>query len=195
MIKTNNKQLEGLCQQINEVIKNEQQYLNDERKEIEVERMKMTVEHQKAINRLATERAIFEEEKQQVSAMTGSLKSKIKLDIGGTFYTTSRTTLTSVPGSMLDAMFSGRHILEEDEAGRVFIDRDGATFKLVLEYLRSPPAFSIEGLAQRETANCIAEFQFFGLPSPRGPTILSPLPSATHLEMEEEEKLPFDLFD
>ena len=46
-------------------------------------------------------------------------------------------------------MFSGRHTLEEDEDGRVFIDRDGAIFKLILEYLRSPTSFSLEGLSKQ----------------------------------------------
>lgn len=52
----------------------------------------------------------------------------IDLNIGGThMITTSRRTLTSVPESTLNAMFSGRHALTIHN-GRVFIDRDGSAF-------------------------------------------------------------------
>jgi arginine utilization protein RocB len=62
--------------------------------------------------------------------------SQIKLDVGGVHYTTSVTTLTSVPDSMLAAMFSGRHTLHKNEEGRIFIDRNGKLFEYILDYLR-----------------------------------------------------------
>src|SRR5690348_10297253 len=61
---------------------------------------------------------------------------QIELDVGGKFFTTSITTLTKEPDSMLGRMFSGRFPIKKNEKGRVFIDRDGAWFKLILEYLR-----------------------------------------------------------
>ncbi|ELR13903.1 K+ channel tetramerization subfamily protein [Acanthamoeba castellanii str. Neff] len=62
--------------------------------------------------------------------------SRVKLDVGGVHFTTSLTTLMTEPDSMLAAMFSGRHELEKDDDGRVFIDRDGELFNYVLQYLR-----------------------------------------------------------
>jgi hypothetical protein len=62
--------------------------------------------------------------------------SRVKLDVGGVHFTTSVTTLMTEPDSMLAAMFSGRHQLEKDDDGRVFIDRDGELFKYVLQFLR-----------------------------------------------------------
>ena len=38
-------------------------------------------------------------------------ESRVLLDVGGLLFKTSRTTLTAVPGSMLEAMFSGRHTI------------------------------------------------------------------------------------
>jgi len=64
--------------------------------------------------------------------------SKIKLDVGGTKFSTSLTTLTSQPGSMLAAMFSGRYALKKDEDGSYFIDRNGQLFEPILEWLRNP---------------------------------------------------------
>lgn len=39
---------------------------------------------------------------------------QIKLDVGGEHYTTSLTTLTSAPNSMLAAMFSGKIANQHD---------------------------------------------------------------------------------
>ena len=47
-----------------------------------------------------------------------------------------KSLLTSVPGSALEAMFSGRHELKKVN-GRVFIDRDADVFKMVISYLRN----------------------------------------------------------
>ena len=63
-------------------------------------------------------------------------ESRIKLDIGGQVFTTSRLTLTKEPNSMLAAMFSGRHSLVADSDGSYFIDRDGTHFRYILNYLR-----------------------------------------------------------
>ncbi len=48
----------------------------------------------------------------------------MKLNIGGSYFETSVETLTCEPGSMLEAMFSGRFAIEKDEDGASFIDRD-----------------------------------------------------------------------
>ena len=150
-------------------VRQEEQRLQAERQAIQSDREAMEADLEAKTAKLDQERATFEAEKKSVAATNKVLKSKVKLDVGGTIYHSSRTTLTSVPGSMLEAMFSGRHAVEEDEDGRVFIDRDGAAFKLVLEYLRSPTSFSLDGLSKREVASCLVEFEYYGLPSPVPP--------------------------
>lgn len=49
----------------------------------------------------------------------------VKLDVGGTHYTTSRDTLCMDPNSVLHTMFSGQFAEphKDPETGRVFIDR------------------------------------------------------------------------
>jgi len=150
-------------------VRQEEQRLQAERQAIQSDREAMEADLEKKTAKLNQERVTFEDEKKSVAATNKVLKSKVKLDVGGTMLSSSRTTLTSMPGSMLDAMFSGRHTLEEDDDGRVFIDRDGAAFKLVLEYLRAPTSFSLDGLSKREVASCLVEFEYYGLPSPMPP--------------------------
>ncbi|XP_065179311.1 uncharacterized protein LOC135809811 [Sycon ciliatum] len=66
------------------------------------------------------------------------------LNVGGTLYTTTWSTLTrhssadtDVQSEMLGAMFSGRHAsVPQDAEGRYFIDRDGRHFHFILNYLR-----------------------------------------------------------
>lgn len=54
--------------------------------------------------------------------------SVIKLNVGGFYFTTTRTTLCSRT-SMLAAMFSGKYSPYQDEEGRYFIDRfDNSVF-------------------------------------------------------------------
>lgn len=62
----------------------------------------------------------------------------IKLNVGGHKFTTTRTTLCSIPDSFFVSMFRhpGPPALQ-DEDGYFFIDRDGTQFQHVLNYLRS----------------------------------------------------------
>ena len=60
---------------------------------------------------------------------------RLHLDVGGLYFPkVSRKLLTSVPGSALEAMFSGRHELAL-ENGKIFIERDPKTFEHLIRYL------------------------------------------------------------
>ncbi|XP_053704061.1 BTB/POZ domain-containing protein KCTD7 [Synchiropus splendidus] len=60
----------------------------------------------------------------------------ISLNVGGTYFTTRLSTLRRYEDTMLAAMFSGRHYIPRDADGRYFIDRDGAYFGDILNFLR-----------------------------------------------------------
>jgi hypothetical protein len=60
----------------------------------------------------------------------------VHLNVGGEVYVTTRATLTRYPESMLGAMFSGQLPTARDSNGCYFIDRDGSTFRHVLNFLR-----------------------------------------------------------
>ncbi|XP_074660195.1 BTB/POZ domain-containing protein KCTD4-like [Tubulanus polymorphus] len=61
----------------------------------------------------------------------------VNLNVGGTIYTTTISTLTAFPDSMLGAMFKGDIPTTLDARGNYFIDRDGRLFRYVLNYLRT----------------------------------------------------------
>ncbi|XP_042303826.1 BTB/POZ domain-containing protein KCTD6 isoform X1 [Sceloporus undulatus] len=61
----------------------------------------------------------------------------VTLNVGGHLYTTSLTTLTRYPDSMLGAMFRGDFPTARDSQGNYFIDRDGPLFRYVLNFLRT----------------------------------------------------------
>ncbi|KPP75306.1 BTB/POZ domain-containing protein KCTD7-like [Scleropages formosus] len=82
----------------------------------------------------------------------------IPLNVGGTYFTTRLSTLRRFEDTMLAAMFSGRHHIPRDAEGRFFIDRDGAYFGDILNFLR-------EGeLPQRERVRAVhKEAQYYAI--------------------------------
>lgn len=91
----------------------------------------------------------------------------IKLNVGGTRYTTSLATLTAIPEAYFSSLFSGDWQQVLTAEGEVFLDRDGERFKIILEYLRAArdqQAFLVpRNLERRELASLAAEAQYFGL--------------------------------
>ena len=86
---------------------------------------------------VAAGRAALAEEIAAMQQVERAQDSRVTLNVGGVRYETSIATLRSTPGTMLDAMFSGRHAMDPDDSdGAHFLDRDGGHFKYVLEYLR-----------------------------------------------------------
>ena len=108
----------GIFKQVVEQVAKDRQQLEEDRKKFDKE--KQTWEEEKAMinNKLFGQRIV--------------------LDVGGTRYSTSHSTLTKYPESMLGVVFSGRHDLETMKCsdGSFFIDRDGSRFKYILDYLR-----------------------------------------------------------
>uniref|UniRef100_A0A7S0A2V6 BTB domain-containing protein n=1 Tax=Pyrodinium bahamense TaxID=73915 RepID=A0A7S0A2V6_9DINO len=85
----------------------------------------------------------------------------IELNVGGVTYCTSRSTLCRVPDSMLGRMFSGAIPSRYDAAGRIFIDRDGPSFRHVLNHLRGNSSLPNSTF---ELELLIGEADFYQLP-------------------------------
>jgi len=89
---------------------------------------------------------------------------RIILDIGGFRYSTSLSTLTSVPGSYFGKLFGGpfpSHLVGED--GSIFLDRDGRLFRFVLNYLREPEAYELRLRVKQDLDDLREEARFYGL--------------------------------
>jgi len=63
-----------------------------------------------------------------------------------------------IPGSMLQAMFSGRFDTKPGEDGSYFIDRDGTHFRYILNYLRTGQLIVPKDEIIREELLAEAEF-------------------------------------
>ncbi|XP_078389853.1 BTB/POZ domain-containing protein KCTD21-like [Cetorhinus maximus] len=86
----------------------------------------------------------------------------VSLNVGGTLYTTSSETLTRYPDSMLGAMFKGQLSSRRDQAGNLFIDRDGKPFRHILNYLRSSHLDLPEGYRELRLLKREADFYQVG---------------------------------
>ena len=82
----------------------------------------------------------------------------IHLNVGGTKYATSVTTLQSQPGTLLAEMFSGHSEPARDKDGSYFIDRDGEFFRYVLNFLRDGTLPSNASAAFRKSMKMEAAF-------------------------------------
>jgi hypothetical protein len=98
------------------------------KKIVEVERAKMKAEIE-----------TYNAEKQRMKAADVSDDDIIHLNVGGQQFTSTRSTLCQVEGSLLAIMFSGRweRGLKRDEDGAVFFDYNSQYFGFILDYLRA----------------------------------------------------------
>ena len=92
--------------------------------------------------------------------MSNILKEKrfrkpIKLNVGGSIFRTTWTTLTfAEPNSMLARMFNNDDQMTpalKDEHGNYFLDRSPKYFEVVLDYLRSGEILIDSGINPRGT--------------------------------------------
>ena len=89
----------------------------------------------------------------ELKSITDSL-TRVKLNVGGHYFTTTLQTLTKDPNSRLAAMFSGEHF----ENGTLFLDRDGKHFRFILNYLRNGELVLPNGEMSEEELFIEAEF-------------------------------------
>mmetsp|Transcript_114601 Transcript_114601/g.286444 ORF Transcript_114601/g.286444 Transcript_114601/m.286444 type:complete len:573 (-) Transcript_114601:136-1854(-) len=84
------------------------------------------------------EYGLFEAERKRIVNPQIAAEATVHLNVGGTVFETSRSTLVQQPGSYLEALLSGRYQISRDRNGRVFINRDPEHFRTVLNFLRNP---------------------------------------------------------
>ena len=124
--------MEERAKQLDEKEAEMKKNFKEQEKEMKV-RLEKEIEEEKTI--LAEEKREWEEEKERIMK-TKTFEKIVNLNVGGSRYTTTLSTLTKYPDSMLGAMFSGRHALVQQDDGSYFIDVDGEPFRYILSYLR-----------------------------------------------------------
>ncbi|XP_078683120.1 BTB/POZ domain-containing protein KCTD12-like [Branchiostoma floridae x Branchiostoma belcheri] len=87
--------------------------------------------------------------------------SVVQLNVGGASYAAALQTLRRRPDSLLGRMFSAgpgsRSAPPRDETGRYFLDRDGALFRFVLDFLRTDQLLLPAGFPEKERLRAEAE--------------------------------------
>jgi len=84
------------------------------------------------------EYGLFEAERNRLVCPQLAAEVTVDLNVGGTVFETSRSTLVQQNGSYLEALLSGRYNISRDRYGRIFINRDPDHFRTILNFLRNP---------------------------------------------------------
>ena len=115
---------EDLLTKFDELVK---RFKNEFNEIIEAERAKMRAEVD-----------AFNEEKKRIQAVVVRDDDIVRLNVGGQKFTSKRSTLCQVKGSLFATMFNGRweNSVERDEEGAVFFDFNPQCFSYILDYLR-----------------------------------------------------------
>jgi len=116
-------------------------------------------------DQLAFAREKLDKEKEDLSKKYPVEETIIHLNVGGKHFSTYKTTLTRVEGTMLEALFSGRHPIARDEKDRCFIDRSPKHFDTVLNFLRTGIMVTPRSPEQKEELKLELEYYGIRLPS------------------------------
>lgn len=132
----------------------------------------------------STRNAPCDGRKQTCTAVASSGAHHVRLDVGGVRYTTLLSTLCKHPDSMLSTMFRGISEqvngapaigLTRDNDGTYIIDRDGPSFRHVLNYLRHEgPGSFLPPLDDSERLLLASEADYFLLPGLARECLLPP---------------------
>eukprot|EP00588_Corethron_pennatum_P025220 CAMPEP_0194315182 /NCGR_PEP_ID=MMETSP0171-20130528/11983_1 /TAXON_ID=218684 /ORGANISM="Corethron pennatum, Strain L29A3" /LENGTH=501 /DNA_ID=CAMNT_0039070883 /DNA_START=101 /DNA_END=1606 /DNA_ORIENTATION=+ len=156
----------------------ERDKLSRERRHLKEDRARFELEAAEGRRALESDRAAFVAEIASFAAVKGTVvlpADRVLLNVGGKHFETTRRTLTAAmdraPDSLLGAMFSGRWRLQPDEERRIFIERNGAMFEYILDFLRAystgdeNAAFPIHALPETQMAVMWHELEYYGLES------------------------------
>jgi hypothetical protein len=106
----------------------------------------------------------------------------VALNVGGTHHLlTEKDVLCYVPGSHLHRLFVNDAIEKKMVGEEIFIDRDGATFLNLVNYLRNHMTLFPEFMDKNEEIQFFKELDHWGIPSHTGQR--RPIPSSNaHFE-------------
>ena len=86
------------------------------------------------------------------------MDDRIQLNVGGELYTTTRTTLSNCGENMLSNLVSGKY----SDKNEYFIDRDGTTFREILNFLRTLERYELPSNSDKLNALLI-EAEYYAM--------------------------------
>jgi len=93
-----------------------------------------------------------------IEATTTMSNDIIYLNVGGIKYSTTRSTLTKYPNSMIGAMFSKLNPAQVDKDGCYFIDRNVPMFEYILQFLRSGELILPDSFKKHKLLKCEVDY-------------------------------------
>ena len=110
---------------------------------------------------ILAEKIAWEKDQEKIQKASKKGSEIVDLNVGGTHeLKTTVDILTSDKGSNLCKMFSGKHEHKIVD-GKVFLDRDGDTFKMVINYLRNDQELIPEFDTKNQEVMFFKELQFW----------------------------------
>lgn len=116
---------------------------------------------QKREEQLEKSWAAFRSERDKIAKLNASTSDIVEINCGGKILATTRSTLKKYDGTLLEAMFSGRHKMNTDRDGRVFIDRDPKYLRILLNLMRDPRSAIPRNMQDLEQLK--VEADYFGI--------------------------------
>lgn len=142
------EQVEGILDEMVYLVNAERGKLRDQKTTLAGETRNFADYHRMEKEKLSSEKDQWVANSRKTKELCVSAEEVFRLNIGGTrCVTTTKATLCRAEGSVLAAMFSGRHKLKIIN-DRVFVDRDAEAFCLMLSYLRNGRTPQMEGKTQ-----------------------------------------------
>jgi hypothetical protein len=119
--------------------------------------------YQRQVESLEILNASWTQTQTKASEVRSQAKSKIKLNIGGKDFATSKATLCGrFPMSLLSVMISTDVWVPSD--GVYFFDRDSRLFEIVLDYLRDGELHISSLITKEEYEELKNELRFYNIP-------------------------------
>jgi len=124
--------------QVQSDIEEARQRISEERLRVEQEgsQRRRSVAHE--YEKFRQEYGLFEADRQRLANPQLAAESTVDLNVGGTIFETTRSTLVQQSGSFLESLLSGRYQISRDRYGRIFLNRDPDHFRTILNFLRNP---------------------------------------------------------
>jgi hypothetical protein len=113
---------------------------------------------------LANREHILEEKKSRLVSIIESTSNIVKINVGGTIFTTTKETLTAQKYTILAGLLN----VERDENGEIFVDRNPKFFDMILDHLRGVDiSKTVQNMTKQDRQDLLNEANYYCISSLR----------------------------